>query len=214
MRPVADLTRRRLPVSGCARPDGGHSRVRGVRGSPEDMFFAAQTARRLQEMSDFQLLVPQPYRHYSTGRCVTFEAPAEPVLLDSWRYREVSDALVRLALAEGIFLADLAPERFVADVSTGESGSPTPRRRLSSTPRGCGGWQRSWRRCGGDVDGIVRALPLAGSFVLATTPLSGASCARLWAFSADRCGASTRCGRLGTAGSKPFAEEARSCTSK
>ena len=166
MRPVADLTRRRLGERLPLDPTEAIAEFAAYAAHRRDMFFAAQTARRLQEMSDFQLRVPQPYRHYSTGRCVTFEAPAEPVLLDSGRYREVSDALVRLALAEGIFLADLAPERFVTDVSTGEVWLADPTEAFVLDPerlRGLAEVLAAVRR--GDVDGIVRALPLAGSFV-------------------------------------------------
>jgi ubiquinone biosynthesis protein len=117
-------------------------------------------------MSDFRLRVPYLYRDYSTGRCATFETPADPVLLDSGQYREVSDALVRLAFAEGIFLADLAPERFAADVSTGEVWLADPTEAFVLDPerlRGLTEVLAAVRR--GDVDGIVRALPLAGSFV-------------------------------------------------
>jgi ubiquinone biosynthesis protein len=87
-------------------------------------------------------------------------------LLDSGQYQEVSDALVRLALAEGIFLADLAPERFAADVSTGEVWLADPTEAFVLDPerlRGLTEVLAAVRR--GDVDGIVRALPLAGSFV-------------------------------------------------
>ena len=166
MRPVADLTRRRLGERLPLDPTEAMAEFTAHAVHRRDMFFAAQTARRLQEMSDFQLRVPYLYRHYSTGRCVTFEAPAEPVLLDSGRYREVSDALVRLALAEGIFLADLAPERFVTDVSTGEVWLADPTEAFVLDPerlRGLAEVLAAVRR--GDVDGIVRALPLAGSFV-------------------------------------------------
>ena len=75
MRPVADLTRRRLGERLPLDPTESIAEFAAYAAHRRDMFFAAQTARRLQEMSDFQLLVPQPYRHYSTGRCVTFEAP-------------------------------------------------------------------------------------------------------------------------------------------
>src|ERR671910_88774 len=166
MRPVADLTRRRLGERLPLDPTETMAEFTAHAAHRRDMFFAAQTARRLQEMSDFRLRVPYLYRHYSTARCVTFEAPAEPVLLDSGQYREVSDALVWLALAEGIFLADLAPERFVADVSTAEVWLADPTEAFVLDPerlRGLAEVLAAVRR--GDVDGIVRALPLAGSFV-------------------------------------------------
>ena len=166
MRPVADLTRRRLGERLPLDPTEALAEFTAHAVHRRDMFFAAQTARRLQEMSDFQLRVPYLYRHYSTGRCATFESPADPVVLDSGQYREVSDALVRLALAEGIFLAELAPERFAADVSTGDLWLADPTEAFVLDPerlRGLAEVLAAVRR--GDVDGIVRALPLAGSFV-------------------------------------------------
>jgi ubiquinone biosynthesis protein len=166
MRPVADLTRRRLGERLPLDPTDTMAEFTAHAVHRRDMFFAAQTARRLQEMSDFRLRVPYLYRDYSTGRCATFETPADPVLLESGQYQEVSDALVRLALAEGIFLADLAPERFAADVSTGEVWLADPTEAFVLDPerlRGLAEVLAAVRR--GDVDGIVRALPLAGSFV-------------------------------------------------
>jgi ubiquinone biosynthesis protein len=166
MRPVADLTRRRLGERLPLDPTATVAEFAAHAAHRRDMFFAAQTARRLREMSDFRLRVPDPYRHYSTGRCITFEAPAEPVPLDAGRYREVSDALVRLALAEGIFLADLPPERFATDGSTGEIWLADPTEAFVLDPerlRGVAEVLAAVRR--GDVDGIVHTLPLAGSFV-------------------------------------------------
>jgi ubiquinone biosynthesis protein len=166
MRPVADLTRRRLGERLPLDPTATVAEFAAHAAHRRDMFFAAHTARRLREMSDFRLRVPDPYRHYSTGRCVTFDAPAEPVPLDAGRYREVSDALVRLALAEGIFLADLPPERFATDGSTGEIWLADPTEAFVLDPerlRGVAEVLAAVRR--GDVDGIVHTLPLAGSFV-------------------------------------------------
>jgi ubiquinone biosynthesis protein len=130
------------------------------------MFFAAQTARRLREMEDLRLGVPDVYRGYSTGRCATFGAPADPAPLEAERYREVSEMLVRLALAEGVFLADLAPERFATDSPLGEIWLTDPTETFTLDPerlRGTAEVLGAVRR--GDVDGVVRALPLAGSFV-------------------------------------------------
>jgi ubiquinone biosynthesis protein len=127
-----------------------------------DMYFAAQTARRLNEMEG--LRVPDVYRDYSSSRCVTFEAPADPEPLEDEQYREVSEALVRLALAEGIFLADLAPERFATDGP--EIWLADPTEAFSVDPerlRGVAEVLAAVRR--GDVDGIARALPLAGGSV-------------------------------------------------
>src|SRR5215211_2432757 len=149
MRPVADLTRRRLRDRLPLDPTETVTEFAAYAAHRRDMFFAAQTARRLKEMDE--LRVPDVYRDYSTGRCVTFEAPAGPV---------------RLALAEGIFLADLTPERFAVDGSTGELWLADPTEAFSLDPerlRGVAEVLAAVRR--EDVDGVARTLPLAGSFV-------------------------------------------------
>src|SRR5215211_3216714 len=164
MRPVADLTRRRLRDRLPLDPSETVAEFAAHAAQRRDMFFAARTARRLREMEE--LRVPDVYRDYSTGRCVTFEAPAVPAPLEVERYREVSEALVRLALAEGIFLADLTPERFAADASTGEVWLADPTEAFSVDPerlRGVAEVLAAVRR--DDVDGVARTLPLAGSFV-------------------------------------------------
>ncbi|HEX2740437.1 MAG TPA: hypothetical protein VHM69_08325, partial [Rubrobacter sp.] len=128
-------------------------------------FFAAQISRRLRELEDF-LLVPDVYRDFSTGRCVTFEAPPDIASPEDSHYEEVSESLVRLALTEGVFLADLSPGRFVVDGSTGEVWLSDPTEAFSMDPerlRGAAEVLAAVRR--GDVDGMVRAMPLAGSFV-------------------------------------------------
>jgi ubiquinone biosynthesis protein len=110
--------------------------------------------------------VPDVYRGYSSGRCVTFEAPADAAPLEPERYREVSEALVRLALAEGVFLADLAPERFATDDPLGEVWLADPTEAFTLDPerlRGVAEVLAAVRR--GDVDRVARALPLAGSSV-------------------------------------------------
>src|SRR5918995_1958755 len=75
MRPVADLTRRRLgdglPLAPSATVAEFTARVTHRR----DMFFAAQISRRMRDTEDLRLRIPDVYRDYSTGRCVTFEAP-------------------------------------------------------------------------------------------------------------------------------------------
>ena len=166
MRPVADLTRRRLGDRLPLDPAEAVAEFAAHAAHRRDMYFAAQTARRLADLGGFPLRVPDAYRGYSTGRCVTFDAPAEPAQIPPERYREVSEALVRLALSEGIFLSDLAPERLSEDGATGELWLADPTETFSLDPerlRGVAEVLAATRR--GDVDGIVRNLPLAGSLV-------------------------------------------------
>ncbi len=168
MRPVADVVRR-----GASRRNGESLPLDPVSAVGEfaayvtqrrDMFFAAQTARRLRDFEGFPLRIPDVYRRYSTGRCVTFEAPAEAEPLAAKGYREVLGALVRLAVVEGIFFADLAQERFVH--SDGEIWLIDPTEASALDPerlRGLAEVMAAVRR--GDVDGVVRALPLTGCTV-------------------------------------------------
>ncbi|HEX5915984.1 MAG TPA: hypothetical protein VFY54_22995, partial [Rubrobacter sp.] len=131
-----------------------------------DMYYSAQISRRLRELEDFPLLVPGVYRDYSTGRCVTFEASANPRPLEEQRYVQVSEALVRLALTEGVILADPAQVRFVLDSPAGGLWLADPTEAFGLDPerlRGVAETLAAVRR--GDVEGVVRALPLAGSFV-------------------------------------------------
>lgn len=166
MRPVADLTRRRLGDRLPLDPTAAVAEFAAHANHRRDMYFAARTARRLRETKWFPLRVPDVYRAYSTGRCVTFEAPADPALPDGGQRDGAAEALVRLALREGVFLADLAPERFVVDGSTGEFWLADPTEAFALDPerlRGVAEVLAAARR--DDVDGVVRALPSAGSGV-------------------------------------------------
>ena len=166
MRPVADLTRRRLGDGLPLDPSATVAEFTAHVTHRRDMFFAAQISSHLQETEDFRLLVPDVYRDYSTGRCVTFAAPAEFAPLEEAHYREISDALVRLALTHGVLLADPDPVRFALDGSTGRLWLADPTEAFSVDPerlRGVAEILTAVRR--GDVDGAVRALPLAGSSV-------------------------------------------------
>jgi ubiquinone biosynthesis protein len=164
MRPVADLARRRLADRLPLDPSSVVTEFAAHAAQRRDMFFAAQTARRLREMEGLGLRTPDVYRGYSSGRCVTFEAPAAYRAPEGEQHREVSEALVRLALAEGIFLADPAPVRFVADGSAIWLADPTEAFSLDPERlRGVAEVLAAVRR--GDVDGVARALPLAGGLV-------------------------------------------------
>ena len=166
MRPVADLTRRRIGAQLPLDPNLSVSEFTAHVNHRRDMFFSARISHRLREMDDFPLRVPEPYRNLSTGRCATFEAPAAPEAPDEAGRRKVAGALARLALLEGIFLADPSLGRFAVDGLTGEVWLLDPTEVFSLDPerlRGVAGVLAAVRR--GDVDGIVRALPLAGGSV-------------------------------------------------
>lgn len=168
MRPVADVVRRGAGGRGGAKlpldPAVAVGEFVTYVGHRRDMFFAAQTSRRLRELQGFSLRVPEVYRRYSTARCVTFEAPGEVEPLGAEGYREASGALVRLALLEGIFFADIASERFV--LGDGEIWLADPTEASALDPerlRGLAEVLAAVRR--GDVDGVARTLPLLGSKV-------------------------------------------------
>ena len=165
MRPVADLARRRLGDRLPLDPGATVAEFAAHAAQRRDMFFAAQTVRRIRDLDDPPFpMVPLVYRDYSAARCITFESPEEPRTPGPERYREVSDALARLALVEGIFFPDPAPERFVVDGSSGDVWFADPTEGFALDPemlRGIAETLAAVRR--GDVDGVVRALPLAGT---------------------------------------------------
>ena len=166
MRPVADLTRRRLGDRLPLDPSSIVAEFTAHVTQRRDMFYSAQISRRLRELEDLRLIVPDVYRDYSTGRCVTFEAPADSALLEEEHSLEVSETLVRLALTEGVILADPAMARFVLGSPAGGLWFADPTEAFSLDPerlRGVAEILAAVRR--GDVDGVVRALPLAGTFV-------------------------------------------------
>ncbi|CAA9405745.1 MAG: ABC1 family protein [uncultured Rubrobacteraceae bacterium] len=166
MRPVADVTRRRIGNSLPLDPALSVAEFTAYVNHHRDMYFAARISHRLRGMEGFPLRVPQTYRNYSTGRCATFEAPADPTVPNRDQYRKIAGALVRLAVSEGIFLADASPGRFAVDGLTGEIwlSDPTEVSALDSERlRGVAEVLAAVRR--GDVDGVARALPLAGGSV-------------------------------------------------
>src|SRR5919107_97230 len=166
MRPVADLTRRRLGEGLPLDPSVTVAEFTAHVNQRRDMFFAAQISRRLQGMENFRLLVPDVYRDYSTGRCVTFAAPANLVPLEETHRREISDALVRLALTEGVLLSDPSLVRFAPAGETGKIWLADPTETFGVDPerlRGVAEILPAVRP--GDVDDAIRSLPLAGSSV-------------------------------------------------
>lgn len=166
MRPVADLTRRRLGDRLPLDPSATVAEFTAHANHRRDMYFAAQVSRRLRDLDNFELRIPDVYRDYSTGHCVTFEAPSEPVPLERVRYGDISETLVRLALTEGVFFADLAPVRFAVDGTTGGLWLTDPTEVFSLDPerlRGVAEILAAVRR--GDVDSVVRVLPLAGGSI-------------------------------------------------
>ena len=165
MRPVAEVVRRRtrrrdgkeLPLNPLAAIGefGAHVARR------RDMFFAAQIARQLKEIEGFSLKPPEVYRRYSTGRCIVFAAPVGTEPLGAEGRKEASEALVRLAVLEGIFFANPTPERFVWGdgeiwLADATEVSTLDLERL----RGLAEVLAAVRR--GDADGVIRALPLLG----------------------------------------------------
>lgn len=188
MRPVADLVRRRLgsrlPLDPSETVADFISQVNHRR----DMYFAAQTTRRIASVNEADggeafdelrgkrerdsLQVPKVYRSHSASRCITFARPegespsglsfGEDASRTSLR---VAKLIVDLALTEGIFFADLVPERFFVDGSGGVWISD-PTEVFSLDPerlRGLAEVFAAARR--EDVDGVSRALQLAGGSV-------------------------------------------------
>jgi ubiquinone biosynthesis protein len=161
MRPVAELVRRRQGDRLPANPNEIVTEFTAHVNHRRDMHFAGQTARRLADLEDLPLRIPDFYRDYSAARVITLETPAtgKPVP------REVAgilgDALVRLALVEGIYFADLAPERFL--LSGREIWLADPTESFAIDPermRGIAEVLAAVRR--GDVGAIGPALRLSG----------------------------------------------------
>ena len=161
MRPVADVTRRRIGDRLPVNPSEMVAEFAAHAAQRRDMHFAAQTIRRLRELEDFPLRVPDVYRDYSTGRCITLEAPTDPTPPEPSQYRGASGALARLAIEEGIFFADAGPERLVAGEGYVWLSDPTEVFALDPERlRGIAEVLAAVRR--GDVDGIVNSLRPAG----------------------------------------------------
>ncbi len=165
MRPVADLIRRRLGDRLPLNPSEIVAEFADHAAHRRDMFFTAQTIRRLREM-DGPLRIPDIYRDYSMGRCITFEAPAPDLTTppEPRQYQTTAGALARMAIRDGIFLAEPTQERFIAVGEEVWLADPTEIFVLDPERlRGVAESLASMRR--GDVDGMVRALPIAGAHI-------------------------------------------------
>lgn len=164
MRPVAELARRRLGERLPLDPGEAVSEFAAYVNHRRDLHAAAQNAGRLRELKSPGLRVPESYRRYSTERCITFERPAGTTPTADG-YRRAAEALIRLALLEGLFLPDLVPERLEVD-EAGELWLADPSELFTLDPermRGLAETLAGARR--GDADGVARALPLTGAAV-------------------------------------------------
>ena len=161
MRPVAEVTRRRIGDQLPINPSEMVTEFAAHATQRRDLHFAAQTMRRLRELDEFPLRVPEVYRDYSTSRCITLEAPATPQPMEPSMYRGASGALARLAVENGIFFADAGPERFV--VAEGNVWFADPTEVFALDPerlRGVAELLAAARR--GDVESVVNSLRPAG----------------------------------------------------
>lgn len=164
MRPVADVARRRLGERLPLDPTGAVADFTAHMNHRRDMHAAAQSARRMHGLDDIGLRVPESYRGYSTERCITFERPGDTAPTDEG-YGEAARALIRLALVEGIFLADLTPERLTVD-EDGGLWLADPTEILTLDPERMRGIAEVLANAGrGDADGVIRSLPLTGAAV-------------------------------------------------
>ena len=161
MRPVAEVTRRRIGDRLPASPSEMVAEFAAETTQRRDLHFAAQTIRRLREMDNLPLQIPDVYRDYSTSRCITLEAPVTYGPMESSMYRGTSGALVQLAVGEGIFFADAGPERFVAAEDGVWFADPTEVFALDpERMRGLAEILATVRR--DDVEGVINSLRAAG----------------------------------------------------
>ncbi|MCA3749460.1 MAG: AarF/ABC1/UbiB kinase family protein [Rubrobacter sp.] len=165
MRPVADLVRRRVGDRLPLDPVEAVAEFSAHAGHRRDMHLAAQNIRRMRAVEGLPLRIPDVYRDYSTARCLTLEAPGGWSAPAPEGYRACADGLVGLAVRDGIFLADLSPERFAATPG-GELWLLDPTEAFSLDPERMRALAEVLSAAGReDVDGIIRALPLAGASV-------------------------------------------------
>ncbi|WP_119066740.1 AarF/UbiB family protein [Rubrobacter indicoceani] len=182
MRPVAELVRRRLESRLTLDPSETVADFTAQVNHRRDMYFAAQTSRRVRDAGEpdasevadelrggplrERLYVPKVYRSHSASRCITFEFPSDAISeLTAENALRAAKLSVELALTEGIFFADLVRERLSVDGS-GRIWLTDPTEVFSLDPermRGLAEVFAAARR--EDVDGVSRALSLAGSSV-------------------------------------------------
>lgn len=181
MRPVADLTRRRLGGQLPLDPSEVVADFISQSGHRRDMYFASQTLRRLRDTGlspgsgeigtdrdASRLRLPTVYRSHSASRCITFERPPDGLSgLRAGReaMQHAAGAAIRLALTEGVFFADLVPERFEIG-GDGLLWMSDPTEVFSLDPermRGLAEVFAAARR--EDVDALVRAFPTTGGSV-------------------------------------------------
>lgn len=168
MRPVAEVVRRQLSGSLPFDPTEMVGRFAAHVSHRRDMRFAAQITRRMRDLKDIPLRIPDVYPGYSTSRVITIETPAISDPLPSGAASKLGEALFNLALVEGIFFAGLTPERLA--LSGEELWLADPTEVLAIDPerlRGIAEILAAVKR--GDVDAILRVLPLAGCTIPADT---------------------------------------------
>ncbi|CAN5671426.1 AarF/ABC1/UbiB kinase family protein [soil metagenome] len=161
MRPVADVTRRRIGDQLPVNPSEMVTEFAAQATQRRDLHFAAQTIRRLRELDELPLRIPEVYRDYSTSRCMTLEAPAASAPMEPSAYGGTAGTLIQLAVQEGIFFADTVPERFVATEDGVWFSDPTEVFALDpERMRGIAEVLATVRR--GDVEGVINSLRAAG----------------------------------------------------
>lgn len=162
MRPVADLVRRRFGDRLPLDPSETVSDFIAHTSHRRDMYFAAQTARKIRDISGLGLRVPNLYRSHSTSSCLTLEAPENADRPSKDGMLDITERLVRLAMLEGVFFADLVPERFAVD-GDGAVWLSDPTEVFSLEPERMRGLAEVFAAVQReDVDAIERAFVLAG----------------------------------------------------
>ena len=171
MRPVADVVRRRFGERLPLNPSTTVSEYAAHVAHRRDLYFAAQTARRLAGMEDSRdgsgegsgLVVPRTYRDYSTGRCAHVRGSPGPGAGGQWFLQDGGrGGHPARVTGRHLFSRTCHPNGLRLRVA--KSGSRTPRKCLRSTRSGCGAWPRSWPPSGAETWTRSRGvLPLTGA---------------------------------------------------